>query len=183
MATASRDTNGRVERRTRPALADAATSATTTSGRSNGKPGLGKTSLQRRKDGECLGEAHGAAEKRDGHSRPDSGLRPRRGLDRAVRQAHRGAPRRRPVNQNAVLERHSAEAKLGHPVTVARPHARPVAGNACAQARASSRRRRWRSSAASRGPYSRPSTVATGITSRTDDDVNTSSASSSRSSG
>ena len=97
------------------------------------------------------------------------GLRPDATVSDAVLVAHRAAPRRRPVHEHAVLERHPAEPDwcLVHVQTLA-----ASARSACLEHVAA-------------GPRSSglPSISTSGISSRTDDEVKASSAASSRSSG
>ena len=95
-------------------------------------------------------------------------LATRRDMQDAVPVPDRAAPRRRPVHENAVLQRHPSEPNgcLSHAHTVA----------------VRSRSAAWSTSAAGPRPIARPSISTSGMNSRTDDDVNASSAPSSCSS-
>ena len=78
------------------------------------EPRLGQRALDQRDHGHRLGELHDAANAGQALRRPAAQVRlaARGDLQPAVVRAHRGRPVRRPVHEQAVAERHAAEAKF-----------------------------------------------------------------------
>jgi hypothetical protein len=72
----------------------------------------GQCALHLRQERNRLEQPRRAPEERVAHLGRDQPLAPRGNLDLAVRVADRARPRRRPVHEHAVRERHSTEAKL-----------------------------------------------------------------------
>ena len=77
-----------------------------------GQLGGGQGPLDERDHGERLAEADDAAHARDGVDAVHARLAARRDLDRALLVAHGGGPVRRAVHEQAVAQRHPAEAEL-----------------------------------------------------------------------
>ena len=160
----------RVEpRTTRTVVALASMVASTAAARTGIAPPAARD--ERREQRERFGEAQRPAQERRLNAGRELRLGAGRRLQRAVRQAHRAAPRRRAVDEHAVLQCHAAQADLSRPFRVRVP-ARYRLG------RASTRRRSAAWSFTGGRPTSdgTPSSSMIGISSRTDDDVNASSA-------
>ena len=138
------------------------------------RPGKRKTGLRKRsvhdgEQGKGFGEPQRAAQHRCVDGLPEARLLSGRDVQHPVLAAYRRSPGGGAVDEHAVLQRHPTEPNvlLFHDQRVA----------------ASSRSARWSVSAAGPRPSRRPSISTTGMISRTDEEVNASSAPRTSSSG